>query len=382
MMGPGPPPKKGGSKNGSQRALNTAGPGSSYAGSTAMGSETPSSPTAVTEGSRISGEGWNRKRYQREDEALWGHDIPGPGQRIMDAIAKAGSSAGRLLEGRLSKSGPLREEESPTPYYVARNPPVNELHPPVVSTAPTSKDETRWMLQPPPAAKVMEGKERVVNRNRAGSHGSSKRGNEGPTLCRQVTERLVGAKVQRGELPYAETRSRVDARSKPRAPKKQGRTRPPSRSRSASLEPSDSDGIMKRKRKPAPISVSSSGRSSRDIIEHIPVPSTPPQVSRPEMMETPARPPLTTIMSSSNMVQTSREQDNVLPFRELAQPSENAISSRAPSSLPQPHLPGANAMPTSIANVDEKTTTLPSSQSCYSATVEDPEAKNAVSASH
>jgi hypothetical protein len=69
MMGPGPPKNKdkSGSKNASQRALNTAGQGSSYAGSTAMSSDPPSSPTAVTEGSRVSGEGWNRKRYQRED---------------------------------------------------------------------------------------------------------------------------------------------------------------------------------------------------------------------------------------------------------------------------------------------------------------------------
>jgi hypothetical protein len=184
-MGPGPPKNKdkGGSKNASQRALNTAGQGSSYAGSTAMSSDPPSSPTAVTEGSRISGEGWNRKRYQREDEALWGHDFPGPGQRIMDAIAKAGSSAGRLLEGRLSKSGG-KEEENPAAYYLGRNPPVNDLHPPVVSTAPSSRDETRWMLQPPPSAKVMEGKERA-NRSRAGSNGSSRKAGDGTPLSRR-----------------------------------------------------------------------------------------------------------------------------------------------------------------------------------------------------
>ncbi|KAI9051104.1 hypothetical protein LZ554_005208 [Drepanopeziza brunnea f. sp. 'monogermtubi'] len=332
MMGPGPPPKKGGSKNGSQRALNTAGAGSSYAGSTAMCSETPSSPTAFTEGSRISGDGWNRARYQREDEALWGHDIPGPGQRIMDAIAKA--------------------EESPNPYTMARNPPVNELHPPVVSTAPASKDETRWMLQPPPAAKVMEGKERVINR--AGSNGSSRRGNDDQPLSRRVTERLVDAKLKRGELPYAEARSRVESRSKPPNPR-QVRASPPGRSRSISLESSDSsDAVTKKRRaKPAPISVSSPKQSSRDIIEHVPVPSAPPQASRPEMVETPARPALTTIMSSSAMAQGPRQQDDVLPFRELSPP---AINSRAPSP-PQQLLSisaSANAMPVSIPKAGVK----------------------------
>lgn len=208
MMGPGPLKKKGdkgGSKNASQRGLNTGGQGSSYAGSGATSTDA-SSPTVV-EGSRISGEGWNRKRYQREDEALWGHEIQGPTQRIMDAIAKAGSTAGRLLEGRLSKSSPSVEEENPRSYYLAKNPPVNDLHPPVVSTRPANREETRWMLQPPPAAKIMEGKERV-NRNRADSNGSSRRGGEGTPLSRQVTERLVDAKLQRGETPsFPELRS-------------------------------------------------------------------------------------------------------------------------------------------------------------------------------
>ncbi|KAK0104678.1 hypothetical protein ONS95_004952 [Cadophora gregata] len=350
MMGPGPPPKKGGSKNASQRALNTAGQGSSYAGSTAMSSETPSSPTAVTEGSRISGEGWNRKRYQREDEALWGHDIPGPGQRIMDAIAKAGSSAGRLLEGRLSKSGsgPLREEESPTPYYLARNPPVNDLHPPVVSTAPASRDETRWMLQPPPPAKVMEGKERV-NRNRAGSNGSSRRGNDGTPLSRQVTERLVDAKLQRGETPYEEVRARTEAKSKPQPPTAQL----PRRTRSGSIESSDSsDTVLRRKQRPPPISVSSSKRSSRDIVEHIPIPASPHTGSNIELDEK-SRPALTTILSSSNNVPQVKQQDDVLPFRELSVPSESALNSRAPS--PSQRLsPQANAMPVSLPKIEPK----------------------------
>ncbi|KAK2626158.1 hypothetical protein QTJ16_004420 [Diplocarpon rosae] len=375
MMGPGPPQKKGASKNGSHPALNTAGPGSSYAGSTAMSSETPSSTTAVTEGSRISGEGWNRERYQREDEALWGYDIPGPGQRIMDAIAKAGSSAGRLLEGRLSKSG-LREEESPSPYYLARNPPVNELHPPVVSTAPASKDETRWMLQPPPPAKVMEGKERV-NRGRAGSNGSSRRGNDGLPLGRQVTERLVDAKLQRGELPYAEARARAESKFKTQTPKKQ-RDKPSRRSRSLSLESSDStDVTMKKTKKPSPISISSSDISSRDMIEHIPVPSKPPQVLGTEMREEPARPALTTILSSSNMTHQAKQEDDILPFRELSGASESSFNALPPS--PSQRLsPSANAMPVSLPSVQAKTPGTP--RSPRPATVEDAEPENKVPA--
>jgi len=352
MMGPGPPKQKdkNGSKNASQRALNTAGQGSSYAGSSAMSSEPPSSPTAGTEGSRISGDGWNRKRYQREDEALWGHDVPGPGQRIMDAIAKAGSSAGRLLEGRLSKSGPGKEEEAPGTYYLARNPPVNDLHPPVVSTAPSSRDETRWMLQPPPPAKIMEGKERV-NRSRAGSDLSRR---EGTPLSRQVTERLVDAKLQRGETPtFLEVRSstsRAESRSKTpisTRPKAQG----DGGSKSSSVESSGSE-LPRRKRKPPPLSISTSARSSRDTVEHEPIPSTPPTAS--SKTEQPIRPFLTTILSSSKVVSRSVDHGNSFPaLRELPTPSTNNTSNRPPS--PSHRLPpNANAMPASIPSVETK----------------------------
>jgi hypothetical protein len=334
MMGPGPPKgkgDKGASKNASQRALNTAGQGSSYAGSTTMSSEPPSSPTAATEGSRISGEGWNFKRYQREDEALWGHDVPGPGQRIMDAIAKAGSSAGRLLEGRLSKSGPAKEEENPATWYAPRNPPVNDLHPPVVSTAPASRAETRWMLQPPPTAKVMEGKERV-NRSRAGSNGSSRRGGDGTPLSRQVTERLVDLKVQRGETPtYLEARS-VSERAQ-RSNSSLSKAQRQERSRSSS-DSSLSDLAAKRKKStPAPILVTSPERNSRDKIEHIPIPAShPSSTSRIEVREQSNRPVLTTILSSSTLVPRSNPENSLGALKELATPgSNNVMNSRSSS---------------------------------------------------
>lgn len=86
------------------------------------------------------GERWNRMRYQREreDEPLWGQ------QEVR------GSSIGFSGRGR---AGP-----SDTPKYYACVPPVNDLHPPIVS-GPRSRAETRWMLQPPPTAKAMLGKE-------------------------------------------------------------------------------------------------------------------------------------------------------------------------------------------------------------------------------
>lgn len=85
------------------------------------------------------GERLNWMRYQREDEPLWGQEV-------------RGSSIGFSGGGRADPNEPAK-------YYAARVPPVNDLHPPIVS-GPRSRAETRWMLQPPPSARVMAGKER------------------------------------------------------------------------------------------------------------------------------------------------------------------------------------------------------------------------------
>ena len=85
------------------------------------------------------GERWKSMRYQREDEPLWGQEV-------------SGSSIGFSGRGR-------PDPYEPSKYYTGRVPPVNDLHPPIVS-GPRSRAETRWMLQPPPRARVMAAKER------------------------------------------------------------------------------------------------------------------------------------------------------------------------------------------------------------------------------
>lgn len=85
------------------------------------------------------GERWKSMRYQREDEPLWGQEV-------------RGSSIGFSGRGRA-------DPNEPSKYYTARAPPVNDLHPPIVS-GPRSRAETRWMLQPPPSARIMAGSER------------------------------------------------------------------------------------------------------------------------------------------------------------------------------------------------------------------------------
>ncbi|KAL8866898.1 MAG: hypothetical protein Q9174_006012, partial [Haloplaca sp. 1 TL-2023] len=167
-MGPGPPRKKKDlerqrrrgqdSIEGSQRDLatgNSGGTGISSA-DTIVVAKVPTEERGAAEVEQekkiMNGEDWNRRRYQREDEYLWGND--------------------NICE----------DQPGDKHYYIARNPAVNDLHPPVVSTQPTHRNETRWMLQPPPSARVMEGKERA-NNNRArsgtgesdGSNASSRR---------------------------------------------------------------------------------------------------------------------------------------------------------------------------------------------------------------
>lgn len=148
-----------------------------------------------TSSSETLGEKWNWKRYQREDEALWGLDVFGPGQRLLEAISKAGANAKQRMETRFGAAfaGDDLESGSKPQYYRARNPPVNDLHPPVVSTKPAGRDEVRWMLQPPPPARIMEGKERVVRlraesaRTGSSSGGSSRTCTESSPVSGSVT---------------------------------------------------------------------------------------------------------------------------------------------------------------------------------------------------
>ena len=153
-MGPGPPLKRASNKgkSDSMRRLNTGGPGSSAGASTADTPRVLSSMDGTTEEVSLEGgtEDWNRRRYQRADEALWGS---------ADLESEPGESI------RMTMMGISVRNPSGT-FYAARNPAVNDLHPPVVSTPPSCKNETRWMLQPPPSAKVMSGKT-PANRSRS-----------------------------------------------------------------------------------------------------------------------------------------------------------------------------------------------------------------------
>ncbi|KAI1639280.1 hypothetical protein F4809DRAFT_157718 [Biscogniauxia mediterranea] len=217
MMGPHVDVKKyksAASKNPSQRGLHSSGKDTaSVTGSVGAGSmHIGSSPTIVGEEGKLSfsttltptlSEDWNRKRYQREDEELWGHELSRTGHKLMDAIKHAGSSAGRLLENSLGmESKQTTDDDKNDAYFVPKNPPVNEYHPPIVRQRPTHRDAHKWMLQPPPPAKFMEGKVPVSRSASFASHMSRRTvrtaTSDGPALGRLVHEKTVEAKLKSG----------------------------------------------------------------------------------------------------------------------------------------------------------------------------------------
>ncbi|KAJ5450188.1 uncharacterized protein N7458_006637 [Penicillium daleae] len=126
-LGPGPPTRRGGNRNHAR----------TNSGNTDQGSLSKKDKSGGL--MQPLNDRWKSMRYQREDEPLWGQEV-------------RGSSIGFSGRGRT-------DHQEPPKYYAAHVPPVNDLHPPIVS-GPRSRAETRWMLQPPPSAKVMAGKER------------------------------------------------------------------------------------------------------------------------------------------------------------------------------------------------------------------------------
>lgn len=143
-LGPGPPVRRHRTKNGASDGTTLP-----RLSSTSSMTVEESMLSAGGKGKSSLGEKLHWSRFQREDEVLWGEE-----EKLAQETEQSaqGSSVGISGRGRAGTSHSNR-------YYIARAPPVNDLHPPIVS-GPTSRTETRWMLQPPPSAKVMAGKAR------------------------------------------------------------------------------------------------------------------------------------------------------------------------------------------------------------------------------
>jgi hypothetical protein len=163
----------------------------------------------------VEDETWNHKRYQREDEDLWGMDEPSlPLQQVASGSSVGGAGY------NLKRPGTSRSAS----YYSVRAPPVNDLHPPVVSMPSPDPADNRWMLQPPPKASVMAGRERATNRSRSGSGASSR---VELSLQRQLSTKQVKHRLERGETPEMPSISRNSSYSNLVSSQRRDRSRTP-----------------------------------------------------------------------------------------------------------------------------------------------------------
>ncbi|OAA32880.1 hypothetical protein AAL_00345 [Moelleriella libera RCEF 2490] len=199
-------PKKSISKNSSQRGLASSGQESRTPSMSEQTNVGDSRTQFTTTPQDASSDDWNRTRgYQREDEELWGQwsgNGHGSGQKLMVAFSKARDSAGRLIESTLGIEKEVTEQERRDFYLSPKNPPVNDYHPPVVSSRPTYKDARKWMLQPPPPAKVMEGKVPVSRAVSSGSKSSGRTlvGDES-NIGRKMQEKMVKDRLRKESNP-------------------------------------------------------------------------------------------------------------------------------------------------------------------------------------
>ncbi|PHH64204.1 hypothetical protein CDD82_1785 [Ophiocordyceps australis] len=188
-------PKKAASKNSSQRRLMSSGRDSSVPSVMETTNEATESAASADDDETVSDD-WNTRRgYQREDEELWGQ--LGGHHRLMDALSKARDSAGRLIDATLGIDKEVTDDERREFYQSPRIPPVNDYHPPVVSNRPAHRDARKWMLQPPPPAKVMEGKVPVTRAVSTASKSSSRTVASDMGLSRLTLDKMAVERIRR-----------------------------------------------------------------------------------------------------------------------------------------------------------------------------------------
>ena len=321
-MGPGPPPRRARRTNtGSTRCNTAAGTQTSVVSKPGSSIEVDRTHDMRLSDDTLEDDNWNRKRYQREDEDLWGHEEPS-----MPLEPSTSGSSGGVAVFHLRRPGTSRSGS----YYSARAPPVNELHPPVVSLPSPDPNENRWMLQPPPKASVMAGKERASNRSRSGSGASSR---VELSLGRQVSTRQMMHKLERGETCELPSISRASSYNNLTSGQRHDRNRapqarPPS---AASSRRKRRDTAMARDtamtRSDTTNTQTSSGSSSDTIVRGTSLPRTAavPELTVVRIRD--SRPGLSTIVSSGSGV------NDVAPVpgyeaRRPASSDENAMPER------------------------------------------------------
>ena len=108
----------------------------------------------------VNTEGWNLRRYDREDELLTG--LNDTMSRMWDratAVTRRPSGDHKRTRSlsRTRKRADTVESDS-YDYYKARAAEINDLHPPIASQLDTNLERVAWMKLPAPSRGVMEGK--------------------------------------------------------------------------------------------------------------------------------------------------------------------------------------------------------------------------------
>jgi len=335
-LGPGPPPKRSNKERDKgrlkERDLESGvlDEGERTGAGTGTGGEIMGGgPSISLEGDRNEVTGGIR-RYQREDEVLWGREDES--KASLEFTPASGSTSSRGT------------------YYYARNPAVNDLHPPVVSTQPTSRAETLWMLQPPPKAKIMAGKEHR-SRSSSGtsnvSRASSRRTAE-TSLGRQVGERLMAPKMEAGgqtqlalpsSVPMSKGPSnRSDAASSSSASRcttiAQGQRH--NRNTALIVAPSSSDPDPQLRQTPAPPpSASANAEDPNPPHHHLTRPplSTIPSASLPQRQQKDTPPHLRPVVSTHSVSSLRILQELIPPAHLLngkVQPVDGAVGVKLP----------------------------------------------------
>ena len=284
----------------SQRALNKTNTQNSH------GSNIPSSvdlPRSSSSDDRQDSK-WNFRPYQRDDDELWGSTFTDiPLRNNLD-----GSQVDGLTVPARARTA---DSTASSQYQSFRNPALNDYHPAIV-TRVESRDEVAWMLQPPPVAEVMSGKERAP-RSRSDSGGSRPSASGSARLSRHVSARIIEQKLRTAEAHMPPNMKReVSGRS----------TNSTLRSSHDYRKTDETDFASppekRYKQRPAPLQLSDSTDSADTVIRQ-PTLAAQPQRAQ-QVRKKPSRPPLSTIMSESS--------DNTAydkSYTPLATPKENAL---------------------------------------------------------
>ncbi|KAF1356852.1 hypothetical protein BDV97DRAFT_365561 [Delphinella strobiligena] len=254
----GPHPQDKSSKKSMQKKsrTQTGGTGGTGGGSqTGIASDTslPLVPGATMDGTT------NLRKFQREDEDLWGPHLRPSGSR--NSALEGSVINGRALS-RPATARTARTDKSNASYYSFSNPPINDLHPAIV-TRLDNRDDAMWMLQPPPTARVMRGVDKPSStraRSDSGSTKVSSRQGDYPPLARRLSQHIIDEKLKSGEqLPGISFENQS-------SPHPQTLSRDfPSTSSTDNLS-SDDSLPPRRKRRPPPINVSEDSNDSERTI--------------------------------------------------------------------------------------------------------------------